>query len=200
MADYLKILVEQIHSVVVATINDLGLPQTRVIDLMLYDKQGIYFITAKGKNFYQQVIKQKYISLSATQNKIAISLHGKVKNIGYEKLDEIFEKNSYMKKIYPDDTRYALEVFLLYEAQGEYFDISMPSSVIREEIIIGSPLQKNYDYFITDACIGCKTCYSVCPQKCIDTSKTPVAIRQNHCLHCGRCREICPQNAILKRG
>ena len=200
MADYLKILVEQIHSAVVATINDLGLPQTRVIDLMLYDKQGIYFITAKGKNFYQQVIKQKYISLSATQNKIAISLHGKVKNIGYEKLDEIFEKNSYMKEIYPDDTRYALEVFLLYEAQGEYFDISMPSSVIREEIIIGSPSQKNYDYFITDACIGCKTCYSVCPQKCIDTSKTPVAIRQNHCLHCGRCREICPQNAILKRG
>ena len=32
-----------------------------------------------------------------------------------------------------------------------------------------------------------KKCLSVCPQSCIDVSRTPVEINQNHCLHCGRC-------------
>lgn len=41
-------------------------------------------------------------------------------------VDEIFEKNP-MQSIYPGDTRSALEVFCLYEADGEYFDISDPA-------------------------------------------------------------------------
>lgn len=124
---YLKRLVEDIHSATVATIGADGHPQTRVIDMMLWDEQGVYFLTAKGKAFYRQLMEQRYIALSATKDKISISLRGKIKNIGNEKLDEIFEKNSYMKAIYPGETRSALEVFCLYEAEGEYFDISDPS-------------------------------------------------------------------------
>lgn len=55
-------------------------------------------------------------------------------------------------------------------------------------------------YYIGKDCIGCKLCYSVCPQKCIDISSVPVVINQNHCLHCGRCAEICPKQCIVKRG
>ena len=55
-------------------------------------------------------------------------------------------------------------------------------------------------YFVTDACIGCKLCYSKCPQKCIDISGRPVVIQQQNCLHCGNCYEICPARAIVKRG
>ena len=121
---YLKSLVENIHSTTIATIGADGHPQTRVIDMMLYDEQGVYFLTAKGKAFYAQLMEQGYIALSATKDKISISLRGKIKNIGSEKLDEIFEKNTYMQSIYPGDTRSALEVFCLYEADGEYFDIS----------------------------------------------------------------------------
>ena len=124
--DYLELLVENIHSTTVATIGADGHPQTRVIDMMLYDEQGVYFLTAKGKAFYAQLMGQGYIALSATKDKISISLRGKIKNIGSEKLDEIFEKNTYMQSIYPGDTRSALEVFCLYEADGEYFDISDP--------------------------------------------------------------------------
>ena len=49
------------------------------------------------------------------------------------------------------------------------------------------------------ACIGCKLCYSVCPQKCIDITKKPVVIDQHRCLHCGRCAETCPKQVIEKR-
>lgn len=198
--EYLKVLVENIHSTTVATIGSDGHPQTRVIDMMLYDENGVYFLTAKGKTFYDQLMDQQYIAVSATKDKMAISLRGKIRNIGYEKLNEIFEKNTYMQKIYPDDTRSALQVFQLYEAQGEYFDISNPSNIVRKGILIGEAEAVKTGYFVGKECIGCKLCYSVCPQKCIDINKKPVEIDQNHCLHCGRCAEICPKQTITKVG
>ena len=102
--DYLKLLVESIHSTTIATIGADSHPQTRVIDMMLWDEQGVYFLTAKGKAFYAQLMEQGFIALSATKDKISISLRGKIRNIGSEKLDEIFEKNTYMQSIYPGDT------------------------------------------------------------------------------------------------
>ncbi|MDO5539588.1 MAG: 4Fe-4S binding protein [Eubacteriales bacterium] len=197
--DYLRLLVEQIHSAVIATIGADGHPQTRVIDMMLWDNRGVYFLTAKGKAFYEQLMKQNYISLSATKDKYSVSLRGEITNIGSEKLDEIFEKNPYMKQIYPEDTRSALEVFAVYEAEGEFFDISDPSHVARDSFVIGNIRKKQGGYFVGEGCIGCKLCYSVCPQKCIDISQKPVVIEQNHCLHCGRCAEICPKQVIEKR-
>ncbi|OKZ67270.1 MAG: (4Fe-4S)-binding protein [Clostridiales bacterium 41_12_two_minus] len=163
--DYLKLLVDEIHSTTVATIGSDGHPQTRIIDMMYYDEEGVYF-----------------------------------KNIGKKNLDIMFEKNPYMKKIYPGDTKDAIEVFRLYEAQGEYFDISNPSNIVRDTITIGKTEAVQTGYFIGKECIGCKLCYSVCPQKCIDISSVPVTINQNHCLHCGRCAEICPKQCIEKRG
>ena len=50
--DYLRILKEEIHSTVIATVDKEGKPVTRVIDIMLADEDSLYFITAKGKAFY----------------------------------------------------------------------------------------------------------------------------------------------------
>ena len=142
---------------------------------------------------------QGYIALSATKDKIAISLRGKIKNIGSEKRDEIFEKNPYMQSIYPGDTRSALEVFCLYDAEGAYFDIRDPAHVTRDSIVIGRAETAQTGYFVGEDCIGCKMCYAVCPQKCIDITKKPVVIAQYHCLHCGRCAKSCPKQTIEKR-
>lgn len=198
--EYLKMLVEDFHSTTVATIGADGHPQTRIIDMMLWDENGVYFLTAKGKAFYGQLMEQLYVAVSATKDKKAISLRGRIENIGSEKLDEIFEKNTYMQQIYPGETRTALEVFRICEAQGEYFDISDPAHVVRADLQIGSSVMQRSGYFVGKDCIGCKLCYSVCPQKCIDISGTPVVINQNHCLHCGRCAEICPKQTIKKVG
>ena len=67
--DYLKLLVESIHSTTIATIGADSHPQTRVIDMMLWDEQGVYFLTAKGKAFYAQLMEQGFIALSATKAK-----------------------------------------------------------------------------------------------------------------------------------
>lgn len=166
---------------------------------MLWDNNGIYFLTAKGKLFYEQLTKQKYISISAVKGKMSISLRGKVKNIGCNKLDEIFNKNKYMKSIYPKNTRNALEVFCLYEAEGEYFDISIPSEIIRESFVIGKKEILQNGYYIENSCIKCGQCLNVCPQKCIDIKENTAVINQNHCLHCGNCFEKCPVNAVIRK-
>lgn len=197
--NYLKLLVEHMHSAVVATLGADGHPQTRVIDMMLWDEKGVYFLTAKGKAFYEQLMEQNYISLSATKEKQSVSLRGRIRNIGKEKLDQIFIKNPYMQKIYPADTRNALDVFVIFDAEGEFFDIGDPAHVTREYFSIGSNRQETLGYYVGEGCIGYKLCYAVCPQKCIDISQKQVRIEQNHCLHCGRCMEICPKQVIEKR-
>lgn len=193
--DYIKLLVEDIHSVTMATINNEGKPITRIINLMLYDEEGIYFLTARGKNFYKELMDQEYISLTGLKGKVSFSLSGKVKNIGSHKLDEIFLKNTYMQSIYPEDTRKALDVFCLYEASGEYFDISDPAHIKRVPITINSKEHAAY-YTITDQCIHCGKCETICPQRCIHNEVIDVS----QCLHCGACLEICPVQAIEFKG
>ncbi len=78
--DYLRILREEIHSTVIATVDGEGRPVTRVIDIMLTDENSLYFITEKGKAFYTQLMENPYIAISGmcggegTMNKKAISV------------------------------------------------------------------------------------------------------------------------------
>lgn len=106
ITEILTFLQKDIHSTVFATVDEKGLPQTCVIDLMLLDENGLYFLTAKGKNFYDRLMECSYVAVSGmkgqdTRSTVAISLRGKVKSVGQERLNEIFEKNPYMASIYP---------------------------------------------------------------------------------------------------
>lgn len=202
--EYLRILKEEIHSTVFATVDDNGLPQARVIDIMLVDDNSLYFITAKGKEFYHQLMDKKYVAISGmtggeeSLNKKAISIRGKIRNVGQELLEKVFEVNTYMCDIYPSkESRIALEVFKLYEGQGEYFDLST-KPITRESFVLGEIEKQAYGYFITNSCTGCGTCYSKCPQKCIE-SGVPSVIRQENCLHCGNCISVCTFRAVEKR-
>lgn len=203
--DYLKIFVEDIHSTIVATIGEDGHPVARAIDMMLYDEEGIYFLTAKGKDFYAQLMEQGYIAASGmtggegSMNKKAVSLRGKVKNIGNSRLDAIFKKNPYMAEIYPEpENRDALEVFQIYEATGNFIDLSS-KPISRGDFFIGNVKKEEHGYFISEKCSGCKICYSKCPLKCIDITRKPLVIIQENCLHCGNCLKYCPFGAIKKR-
>ena len=201
--DYLKVLVDEIHSVVMATTDVNGLPSTRVIDVMLCDEDGLYFLTAKGKVFYEQLMAKSYVSLSAmtsgegTLSKKAISIAGAVRNIGAERRDEIFEKNVYMAQIYASaESREALDVFCLYKGQGEFFDLST-KPITRGSFVIGDNEMKTYGYHISDKCVACGECLVSCPSHCIDIS-VPYSIRQENCLHCGNCYAVCQYGAVCK--
>lgn len=203
--NYLNFLEKEIHSVIIATVDDKGLPVTCAIDIMDSDEKGLYFLTAKGKGFYNRLKKSGYAALTGmkggdTLSCIAVSVRGKVQEIGNTPLQKLFEKNPYMNEIYPTaQSRQALTVFRLYEGSGEWFDLSK-KPIERASFTFGGAEKVQEGYFITDACIGCKLCYSKCPQKCIDISAKPAVIQQKNCLHCGNCFEICPARAIMKRG
>lgn len=201
---FLKYIVEEIHSAVFATVDREGRPVTCAIDIMDYDEHGLYFLTAKGKRFYERLKENENIAFTAMKGRdtlscVAVSVQGKVKEIGSEMLPILFEKNPYMREIYPNSrSRSALTVFEIYEGTGEWFDLSQ-FPIERASFSFGNAQMNAGGYYATEQCIGCKLCYSKCPQKCIDITQKPVVIRQKHCLHCGNCYEVCPARAIKKR-
>lgn len=201
---YLKTLVEDIHTVVFASSDADGHPVTCAIDLMLCDKNSLYFLTAKGKAFYERLKGCPFISLTGikgedTMSSTTITLRGEVREIGNERLEEIFKVNPYMADIYPSmESRAALTVFQIYKGSGEFFDLSC-RPIFRESFSFGGETQESKIFYITDKCIACKKCIPVCPQECIDINNGLAVIRQNNCLHCGRCEEICPVGAVERR-
>ena len=60
ITDFFRIIQEDIHSTVIATVDNNNLPVTCVIDIMDYDSDGLYFLTARGKNFYERLKRQGY--------------------------------------------------------------------------------------------------------------------------------------------
>lgn len=203
-SDYLNYIVKEIHTTVVATVDDEGLPVTAAIDMMDSDGNSLYFLTAKGKGFYNRLKKRCFIALTAvkgenTMTSVAVSVRGKVRELGYEKIPQLFEKNPYMREIYPtEESMHALTVFQIYEGNGEWFDLSK-KPIERTSFTFGGSEKKEDGYFITDACVGCGSCVEVCPQNCINTDNIPFVIEQEHCLHCGNCFEACPTGAVEKR-
>lgn len=128
--DYFKLLVKDIHTVIAATADDDGLPVTCAIDMMDYDEKGLYFLTACGKGFYRRLKKGEYIALTGikgedTMSRAALSVRGTVEELGAEKVTELFDKNPYMYRLYPDaESQKVIRVFRLYRGAGDWFDLS----------------------------------------------------------------------------
>ncbi len=202
--DYLQLISDEIHTTIVATVDNEGLPITAAIDMMMSDERGLYFLTARGKSFYDRLTKRGYLALTAlkgedTMHSLAVSLRGKVRELGPELLPVLFEKNLYMAEIYPTEaSREALTVFQIYEGSGEYFDLSK-RPIERASFSFGGAENRAEGYTITDACIGCGSCVAVCPQSCITGGEPPFMIRQEHCLHCGNCLRACPVGAVIRK-
>ena len=202
--DYLNYIVHEIHRTIVATVDDEGLPVTAAIDMMDCDDVSLYFLTAKGKGFYDRLKKRGFLAFTAmkgedTMSSIAVSIRGKVRELGYDRIPELFEKNPYMHQIYPmEESMKALTVFQIFEGTGEWFDLSK-KPIERASFNFGKVEIKREGYFVTDNCIGCGSCLSVCPQSCIITTGIPYVIEQEHCLHCGNCFNTCPAEAVVRR-
>lgn len=203
--DYLAFVVERIHTVVVATVDDAEHPVTAAIDMMDYDEDGLLFLTARGKNFYRRLVDRRYMAFTGmlgatTMERVAVSVAGDVREEGPQLLPRLFEKNPYMLDIYPnEEARRALTVMRLWRGAGEWFDLSK-HPIERASFSWGQADQRPRDpYRITDACIGCGACTTVCPQACIEAGM-PFRIEQSHCLHCGACLTACPVGAVERRG
>ena len=186
-----------------ATVDQEGAPQIRNISAIHYEKDAIYFFTARGKNFCRELQEDGRVQiLCYTRYKEMIRMSGKVYAVAEEEQEKwrdlIFEEQPYLANVYPGDTRDIGIIFCIDQAEVEYFNLGV-NPIFRETYSLGSVTLKKKGYHITEKCIGCGKCKRVCPQRCIDEGN-PYVINQNHCLHCGNCYENCPVKAIERNG
>lgn len=185
-----------------ATVDAQGNPQVRNISAVHYEPDALYFFTARGKDFCRELLEDGRVQiLGYTRYKEMIRLSAQAKPVSQEEqqkwIDTIFREQPYLENVYPGNTREIGIVFEIRDAQIEYFHLGV-HPIFRETYVIGNGRAKEKGYRITDACIGCGTCASVCPQRCVTPGDagTPYHISPEHCLHCGNCSEHCPVSAI----
>lgn len=203
--DYFKILTNDMHAITMSVIDAQNLPASKVINLMYYDVNGIYFIMYKTHPFYNRLHIRPYVSITGIttgENPLerrSIDMTSAIRNIGSEKLDEIFNRNPYLEQVCPDpkSRRNLFDVFCIYRGQGVYLDQSTWSNK-QQHFSFGGKRSEQYGYYITESCDGCGLCESICPQHGI-IEGSPFKINQTCCLHCGNCYAICPNDSIIRR-
>ena len=186
-----------------ATVDAQGGPQVRNISAVHYEQDAIYFFTARGKEFCRELLADGRVQiLGYTKYKEMIRLSAKAVPVPQDEqerwIDTIFSEQPYLSNVYPGHTRKIGIVFVIRQAQIDYFHLGV-RPIFRESYSIGEGKIFLKGYQITDACIGCGTCVCNCPQSCIVSGK-PFQIQQEHCLHCGSCYERCPVKAVESRG
>ena len=202
-AGYCLRFLREVRDVAFATTDEAGLPAVRIIDVMMVEGGRLYFVAARGKAFYADVMRTRFVAIVGQSPDFrTCRLRGAVEHPDDEAeqhrlVDRIFELNPSMQELYPGDSRYVLEAFYLQDAQGEYFDLS-GTPIVRVPFALGSAREAVAGFVITDRCVGCGTCAEACPEQCI-AEGSPYEIAQVHCLRCGRCAEVCPHDAIERR-
>lgn len=184
-----------------ATVDEKGAPQIRNISAIHYEKDGLYFFTARGKSFCKELLTDGRVQiLGYTKYKEMIRVSGKavaVPAVEQEKwITCIFEEQPYLSNVYPNDTREIGIVFQLKDAELEYFNLGV-NPIFRETYIMGEYQSTKKGFQITEQCIGCGTCLKKCPQNAI-LKGSPYKIKQENCLHCGNCEDNCPVHAIKR--
>ncbi len=192
-------ILKEIKDVAFATVGSNGLPQIRIIDIMLVENEKLYFCTSRGKEFYFQLMENGYVAIAGINQKSQmVRLNGKAIRLTENKkwIDRIFKENPFMNKVYPDESRYVLEAFCIESGEVEFFDLGT-DPIVREYFSLGGTELQEKGFFIDDNfCTDCGKCERICPQRCITNHK----INHNHCLNCGLCFEECPVGAIKKSG
>ena len=184
-----------------ATVDESGAPQIRNISAIHYENDGMYFFTARGKAFCDELLRDSRVQiLGYTKYKEMIRMSAKATPVSQEKqkdyIDLIFKEQPYLSNVYPGKTREIGIVFEIKNAVIEYFNLGV-NPIFRENYVLGNESKLQKGYKITDKCIGCGKCAKNCPQSCIKEGK-PYQIVQKHCLHCGACFEGCPVKAVEK--
>lgn len=196
-------MLRAIRDVAFATVDRDGKPHNRIIDVMIVEDEKLYFCTARGKDFYRELLDNPNVAVTGmNQNWQTVRLTGKARRLTEDHdqwIDRIFKENPSMNGVYPGDSRYILDPFVIEAGELEFFDLSS-HPIHRESFAFGAgKTATQRGFFITDACIECGTCQRGCPQGCIEEG-FPFKIQQDACLHCGLCFENCPVSCILRRG
>ena len=143
-----------------ATVDKNGAPQLRCISAIHYEPDSLYFFTARGKAFCDELLTDGRVQILAyTRFKEMLRLSGKAvpAEEQEEKINTIFAEQPYLANVYPGDTRNIGIIFELKNFTVEYFNLGV-KPIFREVYAVGQAETEKKGYRITDSCIGCGTC------------------------------------------
>lgn len=195
---------QEVGALSCATVDKNGLPQVRTISAIHYEKDRLYFLTAKGKNFCHELLATAHCQfLALTKNYEMIRLTGIAKPVPDAEQQKwislLFKEQPVLFTVYPGETgKIADIIFEISSGYFEYFDLST-TPIYREQIPLGSCAIPPKGYRIMDSCISCGSCLASCPQGCIEAGE-PYRIDPAHCLQCGNCQSVCPAEAVERLG
>ena len=219
-ADFCLRFLREVRDVAFATVDEDGLPAVRVIDVMMVEGGRLYFVAARGKAFYGQVMRTRYVAIvGQSPDYRTCRLRGPVEHPDdpaeqRRLVDRVFELNPSMEELYPGDSRYVLEAFYLERGQGEFFDLGR-HPLFRAPFALGGGPVAREGFTVSDACTGCGACANkaVCPQTiirmvpreatnfipCSSTEEDDELTRRicgHGCISCGECERACPEGAV----
>jgi len=190
----------KIDSLEIATVDERGCPHLRVVSARIFDGTAMYFLTARGKAFARQLEKNPNVAVIAFDEPAndMVRLSGRAERVPESEQIKwrtaVYETYPYLENVYPGETKEIDVIYRISDYALEYFTLST-HPITREYFEVGSARREKKGYRISEECIGCATCQSVCPQNVI-TEGTPFVIDEAHCLQCGSCFENCPVQAI----
>ncbi len=190
-------MLREIKSVVFSTVKD-GMPQSRIVDVMGADDQGIYFMTCTIKPFHRQLKTSGHVAVTGmTKDYVQVRINGKVRALDGEALDRIFRDNPALGELFPQGgIGESMAAYHVHEGVGEIFDLSgKVVKMKRERFAFGGSLVGPAGCTITPACVACGACQKVCPFEAI-VEGNPYSIVAEKCDECGNCVFACPVDAI----
>lgn len=192
-----------VGTLAMATVDECGCPQIRCVSAVHYEPDAVYFLTAQGKEMAKQLERDGHLqTMVHTRFNEMIRMSGVAKRLPAEEsakwVNVIFDEQPYLANVYPGDTRNICIVFRVESIVLDYFNLGV-RPIERGLYTLEGEIEQSKGYRITDACIGCGTCLSHCPQRCIVEGET-YRIQPEHCLHCGACFANCPAHAVERLG
>ena len=125
-----------------ATVDKEGAPQIRNISAIHYEKDRLYFFTARGKNFCQELMEDGRVQvLGYTKYKEMIRLSGRAYPVEEKEQkkwqDVIFKEQPYLANVYPGDTKDIGIIFCIDSGDVEYFNLGV-NPIFREIYPLGN--------------------------------------------------------------
>ncbi len=195
-------------------------PETRIAHFLVYDDEGIYFMTMNTKPFYKQLKTTGKLSVCGlyARSQVDATSDGKPEfDPGYfirltgdvreVTIDEIKAKNNpaFDYCIY-DNQRYpSMTAFVLFRAKGEIFDYDFAKEnrdhkLERVRFSYGGFEYEKPGLTITDRCTGCGECIKTCSYSAIYEEGDRYKINGGRCDECGNCVIACPVDAVEHKG
>ncbi len=199
------------------TVDEEGVPESRIAHLRAYDEEGIYFMTMFTKDFYKQMKKNSKLSICGLCAKTqvehdesgapifeggyAMRMTGTVKEVSMEEIkakqNPVFDFCIKDQETYP-----AMVVFCITSGYGDVFDYDF------EKVKRDNKLQRSYFAYNgakekykglkidQDTCISCGVCQKKCSFLAIQEENGTYSIDKCRCDECGDCYMNCPVKAI----